>query len=327
MTSGAVVSTRPPPPRVAAERHSRDASLFTRHSSRLRVLYPPPGCPPANPTMDHSRDYGPLSSIAAAEYLLLAEVAPVAELRETSLPRLSKRTAALAWCVLVRRDAQLRTPFQEFGTQNPISPERAREQGARPGARPGPLSEKAARAPRAASNEPMRVPPEHGEGPGIHHGVETMASHSCALPSPRSQRRRRTSTPSADSVPRRPSSQNHPKVHASMAGPTDKLRESYVDTERGSDPQPHRPREAIFERIRECSIRFGCDQHHPPDADAAQISDYDFLRCSASDTSMLDRMVAPAQPPLLPAPLYFYNMGARITNHQQMSPGHQWAKV
>ncbi|KAG0445572.1 hypothetical protein HPB47_013827 [Ixodes persulcatus] len=57
-----------------------------------------------------------------AEYLLLAEVAPVAELRETSLPRLSKRTAALAWCVLVRRDAQLRTPFQEFGAQNPISP-------------------------------------------------------------------------------------------------------------------------------------------------------------------------------------------------------------
>ncbi|KAG0414932.1 hypothetical protein HPB47_007903, partial [Ixodes persulcatus] len=61
-----------------------------------------------------------------AEYLLLAEVAPVAELaelRETSLPRLSKRTAALAWCVLVRRDAQLRTPFQEFGAQNPISPQ------------------------------------------------------------------------------------------------------------------------------------------------------------------------------------------------------------
>ncbi|KAG0429383.1 hypothetical protein HPB47_023698, partial [Ixodes persulcatus] len=65
------------------------------------------------------------AGLIAAEYLLLAEVAPVAELaelRETSLPRLSKRTAALAWCVLVRRDAQLRTPFQEFGAQNPISP-------------------------------------------------------------------------------------------------------------------------------------------------------------------------------------------------------------
>lgn len=113
-------------------------------------------------------------------------------------------------------------------------------------------------------------------------------------------------------------------MHASMAGPRDKLRESYVDTARVSDPQPHvlgRPFLDVFESA-------------PPAPAAVTNTTSPTLMqpkppivtfSGASDTSMLVRMVAPAQPPLLPAPLYFYNMGARRTNQQQISPGHRWA--